>query len=528
MNSASKGFSRRHFMKMSTGLMAGSLITGNFSGLFSEGQATVTVNAARVTADISPLIYGQFIEHLGRAIYGGIYDENSPLSDKNGFRKDVLEKVQALHTPLMRYPGGTVTKIYHWKDGIGPKAERPVRRNLIWGGEDNNHVGTDEFMTWSNQLNAAPFLTVNMSTGTAEEASDWVEYCNASGDTYYAALRRKNGHAAPYNVKYWGLGNEEAAKEDAGVLQDPADYVKKAWYYAKLMKLQDPGIELIMVGDDEHWNKTILEGLHPICNYISLHLYAGSQPGKTNSLFSSVAKMEEKVISTAAQIKALTPATLDTFSKWYRFPGRKGPVKIALDEWGIWESGGKGVYGLEQTYNWNHALGVASFLNMFQRHADVIGMATWAQTVNVLAPLMTDEKTVVCQTIYYPMALYRQLCGSRSVLSTVNCGVLPDTEQLPQLDVASSIDDAGKVLTIALVNRSATENIDVQLKVEGAKTRGQWTVHELNAPSMDAVNTLQEPGKNVVEHRTRTLPADTRRYAMPAHSIAILQVGLLN
>lgn len=528
MNSESKGFSRRHFMKMGTGLMAGSFIPRSFGGLFNTQQATITVHPAKVTAAISPLIYGQFIEHLGRAIYGGIYDEGSPLSNKEGFRIDVLEKVKELRTPLMRYPGGTVTKIYHWKDGIGPKAERPTRRNLIWGGEDNNHVGTDEFMSYSEQLNAAPFLTVNMSTGTAEEASDWVEYCNAGGESYYAALRRKNGHAAPYNVKYWGLGNEEAAREDAGVLQDPADYVRKAWYYAKLMKLQDPGIELIMVGDDEHWNKTILEGLHPICNYISLHLYAGSLPGKKASLFTSIAKMEEKVVATAAQIKALTPSTLETFSKWYRFPGRKGPVKIALDEWGIWESGGEGAYGLEQSYNWNHALGVASFLNMFHRHADVIGMATWAQTVNVLAPVMTNGTQSVCQTIYYPMVLYRQLCGSKNVQSDVTCGFLPDTEQLPMLDVASSTDETGKILTIAIVNRNATEKIDVQLLVEGKKTHGKWTVHELNAPSIDAVNTLQEPGKNVVEHRTRSLPADAKNYTIAAHSIAILQVGLLN
>ncbi|MDQ8202186.1 hypothetical protein [Pelagicoccus sp. SDUM812003] len=308
-------------MKKTLATLAISVAASNFGRSTESSPAQITVTIDDATAEISPLIYGQFIEHLGRAIYGGIYDEDSPLSDRNGFRKDVLEKIRNLNTPLFRYPGGTVTKIYHWEDGIGPKDERPVRRNLIWGGEDSNRFGTDEFMAYSDSIGAEPFLAVNMSTGTAEEASYWVEYCNADGNSYYANFRRANGHAAPYNVKYWGLGNEEAAEPDAGVLQDPNDYVEKAWYYAKLMKLQDPNIEFIMVGHDEHWNQTILEGLDPIADYLSLHLYASSQGDSPYSLFASVASMEEKVKTTAAQIKTLTPATPEPLSKWYRFPG---------------------------------------------------------------------------------------------------------------------------------------------------------------------------------------------------------------
>ncbi len=526
MNPSSPAPLAIRLMKTGLALLVVSALPSSHGETPNAKPASVTVHVDQVTAEISPLIYGQFIEHLGRAIYGGIYEPGSPLSDKHGFRKDVLEKVQALRTPLMRYPGGTVTKIYHWKDGIGPKENRPVRRNLIWGGEDTNHVGTDEFMSYSQLIGAAPFITVNMSTGTAEEASEWVEYCNADGNSYFAALRRQHGHAEPYRVKYWGLGNEEAAREDAGVLQNPADYVQKAWFFAKLMKLQDPSIELIMVGDDEHWNKTILESLHPIADYISLHLYASTPNAAPSSLFTSVANMEERIKKTAAQIKALTPADPGPLSRWYRFPGRKGPVKIAIDEWGFWEPNGTGAYGLEQTYTWNHALGVASFLNAFQRHADVVGMATWAQTVNMLAPIMTDEQRSICQTIYYPLALYRELSGTRHVAADVTCGTLPDTEQLPVLDVASSIDDAGRTLTLALVNRSETEHLDVALTVAGAKTSGAWTAHTLTAPSVRAANTLQEPDKNVVEYHTTSIASDTPSYRVPAHTIAILQVAL--
>jgi len=527
MHGISKYLSHSLRLKLGAGVLLTIFASPESHGrVLDPGKATVTVNVNQVTADISPLIYGQFIEHLGRAIYGGIYDENSPLSDANGFRKDVVEKVRALRPPLMRYPGGTVTKIYHWKDGIGPKPARTARRNLIWGGEDSNRVGTDEFMAYSKLINAEPFLTVNMATGTPEEASDWVEYCNATGNSFYAALRAKHGHAVPYNVKFWGLGNEEAANPDVGILQNPADYVKQAWFFAKLMKLQDPGIQLIMVGADEHWNKTVLEGLHPICDFLSLHLYAGSQAGLPYSLFTSVAKMEEKTVAAAAQIKSLTPATPDPLSKWYRFPGRKGPVKIAVDEWGIWESNGQGTYGLEQTYNWNHALGVACFLNMFQRHADVIGLATWAQTVNVLAPVMTTDKEIVCQTIYYPMALYRQLCGSRNVLTTIDCAALPNSENLPILDVASSIDEAGQTLSVAIVNRSATDQIELELKIDGAGTKGPWNLHELNASSINDENTVREPQKNVVKIQSRSLPEVPGHQVVPAHSITVLQIAL--
>ncbi|UOR03632.1 hypothetical protein MUN82_11800 [Hymenobacter aerilatus] len=496
--------SRRKFLKNSTGILLSAMVPGPLRHWRQAPAATLTVHLNQPLGEISPLIYGQFIEHLGRAIYGGIYDDR-----KHRFRPDVLEKVRELKPPLLRYPGGTVTKIYHWKDGVGK--HRPVRKNLIWGGLDNNHVGTDEFMQYCQKLGAAPFLTVNMSTGTAEEAAEWVEYCNGTG-TYYATQRQKNGHAVPYRVQYWGLGNEEAAREDAGTLQNPQDYIKKAWYYAKLMKLQDSSIKLILVGDKPDWNQQILQELHPICDYLSLHLYASSKPGDPASLFVSIAAMEASIKATAAQIKAYAPPAVEAFNKWYRFPPRQQPVKIAIDEWGIWESGGRGAYNLEMDYTWNHALGVAAFLNVFQRNAAAIGLATWAQTVNVLAPIMTNETTSICQTIYYPLALYRKLCGPTSVAATV--------AGAEHLDVAASTD--GNTLTLAIVqpNGQAT---DIRLD---APTTGTWTAHELTAPSLDSMNTLQAPATNVVRYQQRTLPAGTTTYTIAGHSIVLLQASL--
>jgi alpha-N-arabinofuranosidase len=497
------GFSRRHFLRSGAGVMAGLMVPAPVMGFFAKEKAGISVDLNEERGVVSPDIYGQFIEHLGRAIYGGIFDETNMR-----FRKDVLEKVKALKAPLMRYPGGTVTKIYHWKDGIGPVDKRPVRRNLIWGGEDTNHFGTDEFMQYSEEIGAKPFLTVNMNSGTAEEASDWVEYCNANGNSYFATLRKANGHAAPYNVKYWGLGNEEAAKEDAGLLQNPDDYIKKAWYFAKLMKLQDPDISLVLVGDNDEWNRKILTEMHPICDYISLHLYASSQPGRPETLFTSIASMEEKIMATAKLIKEIAPEKVDHFNRWYRFPSRQHPVKIALDEWGIWESGGSGDYDLEVKYNWNHALGVATFFNIFYRHADVIGMATWAQTVNVLAPVMTDKDRVFLQTVYYPMMLYRQLCGNKSV------GVKVDGPA--SLDVAATVDEEKKVLTLSIVNQDPQQDIETALN-----RKGTWKVYVLNAATIDAESTFD---KDVVKYKESTFKGNT--YVAPAHSISFLQITL--
>ena len=173
----------------------------------------ITVDARQPAAEISTLQYGQFIEHLGRAIDGGIYDENSKLSDGDGFRMDVMEKVKELRTPILRYPGGTFTKIYHWEDGIGPKSGRKKRRNLIWGGVENNHFGTAEFVKYCRKIGAEPFLVVNMATGSPEEAANWVEYCNGTTDTYYANLRRADGYNEPFNVKYWVLVMRKLQKQ---------------------------------------------------------------------------------------------------------------------------------------------------------------------------------------------------------------------------------------------------------------------------------------------------------------------------
>lgn len=484
---------------------------------------TLEIDTAGRRVPISPLIFGQFIEFLGRSITGGIFEEGSPLSDANGFRRDVLAKVLGLQPTILRFPGGTVTKIYHWEDGIGPQATRRARPNLIWGGVEDNHFGTDEFIRYARELKAEPFITVSMGVGTAEEASNWVEYCNGTGRTHYADLRRRNGFDAPHAVKYWGLGNEEDAEPDAGRLQDPADYVREAWYYAKLMKLQDPSIKLIAAGGGQAWNERVLHELHPVADYLALHLYPKTQGGVPLSLIKGADDTEATIGTIRDQIARLAPPRVTEFNKWYRFPPRAAPMMIALDEIGIWEDAGGGVYNMETRYDWNHALATATLYNVMIRNADIIGMATWAQTVNVLAPILTNATGSIAQTIWFVMALYRRFCGSQRLSATLPSPVLalPGAEQQRSLDTAATIDDAGGTISVFVVNRHPDRAVATRI----ARPAGYRRVdlHELSAPSPRSANTLDRPGENVLAERSRTLGTIPDRYSFPAHSITVLR-----
>lgn len=468
------------------------------SAFLKNGLAQETVGAravidvAQQAQPISPLIFGQFIEYLGRCIDGGIYDANSVLSDENGFRKDILEKVNELQVPLMRFPGGTVIKTYHWQDGIGPKNERPKKKNLIWGGVNDNQFGTVEFIAYCRKIGAEPFLVINMATGTPEEASDWVEYCNGTGDTYWANLRRKHGYEKPFNVKYWGIGNEEYAATDVGKDQNVETYIDDAWMFVKMMKLQDPGIKLTLVGNstDLNWSQRILKEMHPVCDFLSIHLYSIPSDSKFTSLLSSIEAFNNDFNSMRSLLQEI-PGKVDNFSSWYRFPPRSEPVKLAIDEWGIWDinSGkGRGNYQMEYTYNWSHALAVGKFLNLFQRNADIVGLATWAQTVNVLAPIMSSKDASFRQTVFTTLKTYRENTLANNLPVKIDSPLL--NENLNAVEATASISDDKSEISIAILNFSDHEmpfslslnNLPVSRNIEFDGFAS------FSAPSLDSAN----------------------------------------
>ena len=466
----------------------------------SGPDAKIDIDLNQNSERISPLIYGQFIEFLGRCINGGIMDENSPLSNEQGFRKDVMQSIQDLKIPLLRFPGGTYVKIYHWKDGIGSKANRPKRKNLIWGAVNDNHFGTAEFVSYCRQIGAEPFLVVNMSTASGEEAADWVEYCNGTGDSYWANLRRAHGYEKPFNVKYWGIGNEEYAEPDAGRDQRVGQYIEDSWQILKLMKLQDSSIKITLVGNSEEqqWNKEVLSAMHPVCDFLSVHYYASPQDTTFTSLLKSVDNFNVGLDSMRHLLKDV-PEKVQGFPQWYRFSPRKNSLKLAIDEWGIWDSKsgkGTGTYNLEYPYNWGHALAVGKFLNMFQRNADIIGLATWAQTVNVLAPIMTTRLGSYRQTVYTPLQAYRTFTLANNLPIAVSAPEL--SGGLQSLDATASIsaDNNELVLTVLSFSQYKPTNLKISFTGIQAGWKMQLTYQvSYTAPSLSATNSID---KNVV------------------------------
>lgn len=488
--------------------------------VLSAQKSTITVDTSHSLGEISPFVYGNFIEYMGRCIDGGIYDEHSSLSDDRGFRTDVLEKVKELAPPLLRFPGGTVIKTFHWEDGVGPKEQRKAKKNLIWGGVNTYHFGTCEFIEYCKEINAEPVLVINLSTGTPEEAANWVEYCNGTENTYYANLRRSHGYEEPFSVKYWALGNEEMAEPDAGRHQNPHKYVEDVWHFIKLMKLTDPSIKLIANGEggSDEWNKIILKGLNGAIDYISYHLYIGTDPGKPYSIFKRIEGMQHNLASFGNFLKENYTTPADSWNEWYRFPARENPVKISLDEWGIWEQQ-EPPYGTTNTYEWRHALATACFLNMMQQNAEHIGMANWAQLVNILAPIMTDERTSIKQTVFFPLKEYRTHSLKESVFAEADSPMVE--ENLAAIHVSATVDREKKLLTLFVVN-IGPENQKASFNFKNCRINKLMNTTVLSASSLDAKNTLNKPDANVVSTKYTEVNRALKDFTFQRESITIL------
>ena len=487
-------------------------------------KSEITVDTSVSLGEISPFVHGQFIEYMGRCIDGGIYDENSPLSDERGFRTDVLEKVKELAPPMLRFPGGTVIKTFHWEDGVGPKEERKAKKNLIWGGINTYHFGTCEFIEYCREINCEPVLVINLSTGTPDEAANWVDYCNGTENTYYANLRRSHGYEEPFNVKYWALGNEEMAEPDAGRHQDPHKYVDDVWHFIKLMKLTDPTIKLIANGESgsQEWNEIVLKGLNGAIDYISYHAYVGTDQGKPYSIFRKIQDTDRRLTSFGNFLKENYPAKVDNWKKWYRFPPRTNSVKIAMDEWGIWEYQ-EPPYGTTNTYEWRHGLATAYFLNVINRNAGYIGMANWAQMVNILAPIITNENASVRQTVFFPLKEYRAHVLNESVFAKADSPAIE--EGLASMNVSATIDRETKLLTLFVVNISP-QDIKTTFNFTNCKIDKLLDTTVLSAPSLEAKNLLSSPDKNVVSTILTPVNRNPKEVTFKGETVTICQFKL--
>jgi len=501
-------------------------------------NARIKIDIDRTISEVNPHIYGNFVEHLGRCVYGGIYEEGSPLSDENGYRRDVMEAVTDLNVSITRYPGGNFVSNYHWLDGVGPKDQRPPRMELAWSRLETNRFGTDEFMTYAKRIGTEPYFSVNMGTGTIEEAQQWVEYCNIASGPYFAELRKKNGHPDPYQIKYWSLGNEMDGFWQMGHL-NAEDYSKKAREAGKLMKLTSPDIKLIAAGssnyrpdaDPNEWNATILKELRDVADYIALHIYVGNPDNNYYNFLSTPLVCEERT----RIVKGMIDREMENADR-----NGRDPIYIAWDEYNVWyraraEESMTGERALEEHYNLEDALVIAGFLNVFIRNADVVKMANMAQLVNVIAPIFTSEKGMFKQTIYYPLQLFANHMKGTSLDVFVDCETY-DTDEffiglgesttiqknVPYLDVSAAYHDGELVLCV--VNRHKDQAFTTDLIAQEGTFDGEFEVYEVNGPDIKAENDFE---KTLVQTRTKNplkvKNAGKMTYSFAPHSFTMIK-----
>lgn len=467
-------------------------------------KTRLVVDPAYTIAPVDPRIFGGFLEHIGRAVYEGVYDPASRYADENGFRRDTLAALHKLQMTAMRYPGGNFASGYHWIDGVGPKDQRPTVYDKAWESVEPNHFGTDEFLKLTRLMNWTPMLTVNLGTGTPEEARDWVEYCNGRSGSRYANLRAENGSVEPYNVRLWCLGNEIDGHWQMG--HAPAkDYAVRAHQAAKFMKDIDPDIETVACGSTTmsgstyiEWDLTVLEHLGPYADYVSLHRYVGNPENNTADYLAGAVTVDQRIDHMDAVCRVVQAKTRS-----------KKRHYLCFDEWNVWyrangpeDTNGKGKFApalIEEPYNLEDALVVASFLNSFIRHADSVKIANLAQIVNVLAPIRTRGDELLLQSIYYPFAMFS--CRREGVsIQPVVIGPKFDSPSYGRVDYidASAIFGDG-ALHVFLVNRHLSEAAEVEIVYGGEAIESILSAEVVFGSNPKESNTFEMPSQ-VIRH----------------------------
>lgn len=492
-------------------------------------MTTIKIDLECRLGTVDRKIYGHFIEHLGRCIYGGIFEENSPLSDAQGFRRDVLEAVGGLRVPVLRWPGGNFVSGYHWQDGVGPIEQRPRRMDLAWHVEESNRFGTDEFMAYCRLIGAEPYLCINMGTGTLDEAQAWVEYCNGTGNTYWANLRRQYGHAEPYAVKYWGLGNEMYGDWQIGALS-AEDYVKKAREFAKVMKWTDPTIQLVSCGQLgwNRWDQVVLEGLAPLIDYHSIHIYTNSPDYYSNVLEPHQAEYALNICQ--------------MFIDRVHYDQQIAhPIAIAYDEWNVLFPETTPDSPLKERYTLADALAVATYLNIFIRHCQKVGMANLAQLVNVLAPIFTSPEGMFLQPTYHPLFLYAQHMKDIALDLFIDAPSCPLTPQqgsplwklqaagfgsFKLLDAAATCDKDTREVTLAVVNRDRDQALTALIHLGGRQAAPGIRVYEVNGADPQIFNSFEQPRAVDIQARSLDLSGQRFEYTFPAHSLTLLELRI--
>ncbi|WP_321991566.1 alpha-N-arabinofuranosidase [Marispirochaeta aestuarii] len=497
-------------------------------------KAELIVDKAFKLAEADPRLYGSFIEHLGRAVYGGIYEPDHPEADGEGFRKDVMDLVRRLQVPLVRYPGGNFLSGYRWEDGIGPQKERPSRLDLAWKSVEPNLIGTDEFMSWARKIDAEVNLAVNLGTRGIEAARNLVEYCNHPSGSYWSDLRIKNGTKNPYGIRTWSLGNEMDGPWQIGH-KTAYEYGRLAAEAGKVMKWVDPSIELVVCGSSNsamptfpEWEATVLTETYDQVDYISIHSYYGNSG---DDVLEYMAQSEDmnRYISTVVSVCDYVQAKVRSRKK----------MMISFDEWNVWFHSSEADKKqepwriapplLQDIYNLEDAVLVGLLLITLLSHADRVKIGCLAQLVNVIAPIMTEPKGEAwVQTIYYPF-MHASLYGRGTVL--IPAVISPEYESKdfgPVLYLASTAvyNEESSGLTVFAVNRDPKKEMELSLDLRSFKGASAVDHIILDGPDPKAVNSAKA---QAVQPRKGKLPVEESgswTVTLPALSWNVLRFGV--
>jgi alpha-N-arabinofuranosidase len=506
-------------------------LAGRLSALDASGNVPgdLTTDPTGLSTPFNRMLFGQFLEHFHRQVYGGVFDPGSPLADQDGFRMDVIEALRALKVPVVRWPGGCFASAYHWRDGVGK--DRQPSFDKAWGVEDKNTFGTDEFVKWCRKVGCEPYICTNAGTGTQEEMSDWVEYCNLKEQGRNARMRRSNGFDEPFNVRYWSIGNENYLGGEIGAktVEEWCPLVRES---AKMMRAVDSGLKILAAATvSGDWTPPMLKAAGKYLDYISIHFYwdalwqRGTNPSDYLHCMASCAAPEERIVQAVAMLDQA---------------GFGDRIKIAFDEWNLrgWHHPGfpgggadqlamikeRDENDLNETYTMADAVFSASFLNGCLRHAKNVTMACMAPVVNARGPLFVHPRGIVKRTTYHVLKMYSDLLEPNILASRVDCGTLQiDQKTVPALDAVVTRSDDGKRTAIALINRHPALSASWKLNTGARVNLAGAGVTILSGDSPDAYNGVDRPDRVVPVQQRLTL--DEEELRLPPHSVAILQNG---
>ena len=498
--------------------------------------ARLTLDPRATVGAIDRRLFGSFVEHLGRCVYDGIYEPSHPAADEDGFRTDVLDLVRELGVSTVRYPGGNFVSGYRWEDGVGPREDRPRRRDLAWHSTETNEIGLDEFASWARKAGSELMYAVNLGTRGVLDALDVLEYANGGAGTTLADRRVANGTPEPHGIRMWCLGNEMDGPWQLGA-STPEEYAEIAAKTASAMRQVDPTLELIVCGSSSsqmptfgRWERVVLERAYEDVDFISCHAYYEPKDGDLGSFLASATDMDrfiESVVATADAVKAARRSdkeiaiSFDEWNVWYQSRFHEVDKITDVDEWPV------APRLLEDGYCVMDAVVVGNLLISLLRHADRVTSASLAQLVNVIAPIMTEPGGPAWrQTTFFPFAETSR--HARGV--TLDIAVeAPEYEtarfgRVPLVDAVATHDAESGASTVFAVNRSLDEEVVLEIDVSRLDASASLAARLLSDADIHARNTLEDPERVSLREVAVDRDGEVATLTLPAVSWVVVEI----